>query len=311
MAGMVRIEPVPPASRDKALALLREGATRGGGRQPTGYLRSLLAGSPASRCKLWWARTLRGPRAAAMTIRNPGRTASVLYGAGRSCPGRVLSGLIARASDAVLTEDLAFTQVMLHPARLSDADALLAAGYVRLAELVYLRRDLTQPPQPPEAGELDFRALAPGEQRRLEEIIEDTYVDSTDCPLLRGLRRMEDVVAGHKSSGRFRPQSWWIPARAGEAVGCVLVNDSADDADAGEIVYLGVRPRFRRRGFARAMLRHALADAFGRGRSRVNLAVDVANAPAVQLYRGEGFRATDRRCVYIKPRPGQPPVESL
>jgi len=138
-------------------------------------------------------------------------------------------------------------------------------------------------------------------RKGLERIIEATYVDSQDCPRLRGLRRMEDVVASHKASGIFRPQSWWIAAREGQPVGCVLVNDSAEDKGAAELVYLGVGSAHRRRGYGRAMLRHAMEQARRRGRKRMNVAVDSANAPAVRLYRHEGFRRTDQRDVYIKP----------
>jgi ribosomal protein S18 acetylase RimI-like enzyme len=49
------------------------------------------------------------------------------------------------------------------------------------------------------------------------------------------------------------------------------------------------------------MLRHALMDAAERGLKEMHLAVDLANLPAMRLYRQEGFHEVQRRDVYIKP----------
>ncbi|OPX22328.1 MAG: hypothetical protein B1H04_05130 [Planctomycetales bacterium 4484_123] len=89
-----------------------------------------------------------------------------------------------------------------------------------------------------------------------------------------------------------------------EIVGCVLVNDSAARPDECEVVYLGVRPEWRRRGIGRAMVRRALAATARRRRSALGLAVDAANAPAVSLYRSEGFQEVGRREVYLRLAPG-------
>lgn len=300
MAGMLRIEPVGPGDRGRALALLAGSPGRPSADSGAAHLEALLSGPQASRYKLWWARTLRGGRVAAMTVRNPGRTAMLVYGpAGRSA-GAVLAGLLSELTAAALAEDVSFVQAMLAAGADADVQAFVQAGYVFLAELTYLRRELRRPPEE-RAASLAWPCFARGDEGRLARIIQETYLGSQDCPALRRLRRIEDVVTGHKSTGLFRPKSWWTPAQGGECVGCVLVNDAAEDAGAAEVVYLGVRPAYRRRGFGRAMLAHALADAWRRGLRRMNIAVDAANTPAVRLYRGEGFRQVDRREVYIKP----------
>ena len=296
---MLRIEPVRPADQPQALALLAGGAAAAGAAGLAGHFEAMLSGADAGRCKLWWARTLRGPRAAAMTVRNPGRVAMVYYGPAGSRRRETLAGLLRGISDAALAEGLAFVQAMVHPADEADLPALLEAGYRRLAQLVYLRRELHDVPAEPPAT-MTWEPFRRGQEDRLAGIIEQTYVGSRDCPGLRGLRRMEDVVASHKASGIFHPKSWWIPQYQGDPVGCVLVN-KADEAGAGEVVYLGVRPGYRRRGFGRAMLRRALIDAADRGWYEMRLAVDGANTPAMRLYRQEAFREVDRREVYIKP----------
>lgn len=298
MAGMLRIEPVRPADRPRALALLAGGRVPMAAHPRLARLSGALSGPDAARYRLWWARSLRGPRAAAMTVRNPGRTAIIVSGpAGR--PTDLLIRLLAAVTDATLADEVAFVQAMFTPADDADVQAYIRAGYRYLAELIYLRRRLEPPPQAP-AAPLEWPSLAAGDEQRLGRILGETYVDSLDCPGLRGLRPIEDVIAGHKACGVFRPASWWMPTHEGQPVGCVLVNDDARDTGAAEIVYLGVRPAYRGRGFGRAMLRHALTDARRRGLKLMNVAADAANAPAAGMYRGEGFREVDRREVYIR-----------
>ena len=50
-----------------------------------------------------------------------------------------------------------------------------------------------------------------------------------------------------------------------------------------------VSPRYRRRGFARALVVKAIAHARANGVRRINLTVFVPNEPAVRLYRSLGF----------------------
>jgi len=301
MEGMVRIEPVPPADRSRALALLvgaSDGARAWG---QVARFEALLSGPHGQGCALWWARSLRGPRAVALSCRSPGRTAMIYYGSNpaRDRRRRALAQLLRELSAAALREGASFAQVLVRPGSKADAAILSAAGFARLTELIYLRRELNEALEEIDAG-LTWPTFRPGTEPELARVIEDTYVGSQDCPGLRGLRRIEDVIAGHKSSGIFRPQGWWLPTLGGECVGCVLVNDSPGRARATEVVYLGVRPAFRRRGCGRAMVRHVLVDSAARGKKQVTLAVDAENSPARRLYEKEGFREVDRREVFVR-----------
>lgn len=64
------------------------------------------------------------------------------------------------------------------------------------------------------------------------------------------------------------------------------------------IFSIAVDPAFRRRGFARALLRRAVAEARRRGLARVDLEVREGDRGAVALYRSEGFVPTGRRLRY-------------
>jgi ribosomal protein S18 acetylase RimI-like enzyme len=64
---------------------------------------------------------------------------------------------------------------------------------------------------------------------------------------------------------------------------------------------LGVRPQWRRRGVATALLRHSFRDFRDRGATRVGLGVDGENTTgAVRLYERVGMRVVRRNDTYEK-----------
>jgi GNAT superfamily N-acetyltransferase len=301
---MVRIESVTTPDRHRALALL--GARRRGGLD-LDMLESLCAGPEHDRCHLWWSRGALGGRAAAMTILNPGGTALLFHSSIDHCREKpdVLASLIRQVTAVALEGFCALVQAMLCADQQADEDVLLQAGYFKLAELIYMARTLREIPPAARRKPGEELAMVPvteaGEEV-LAHVIPASYADSLDCPLLVGLRTMPQVLAGHRACGVYRPESWWVARCGGQDAGCLLLNDSADGRSA-EVVYLGLAPLFRGKGFGRAMLRHAYADAAGRGVRDIRLAVDAANPPAMALYTQEGFQPTDRRVVFIHPRP--------
>jgi mycothiol synthase len=65
---------------------------------------------------------------------------------------------------------------------------------------------------------------------------------------------------------------------------------------------LGVRPRWRRRGLARALLLHAFSEFRARGKHGAGLGVDGLNLTgAVALYEGVGMHVARRFDQYAKP----------
>ncbi|MCL2700237.1 MAG: GNAT family N-acetyltransferase [Phycisphaerae bacterium] len=143
-----------------------------------------------------------------------------------------------------------------------------------------------------------FHVAAEFPARELEQIIRRSYEDSRDCPGLAGVRDLGDVVAGHRASGLFSPESWWIVHVEGQSAGCLLLNESLTGQD-GEIVYLGVAPEFRRQGIARTMLVQAISHAQRVSWRRLTLAADSSNLPAVRLYESFQFAVSHRRDAWI------------
>lgn len=69
-------------------------------------------------------------------------------------------------------------------------------------------------------------------------------------------------------------------------------------ADEAEVLSIGTRPEARKRGHARALIRHGIDIARAAGARRLFLEVAADNAAAVALYRALGFAEVGRRRRY-------------
>ena len=70
------------------------------------------------------------------------------------------------------------------------------------------------------------------------------------------------------------------------------------EPDTWEVIYLGLTPAARGRGLGRKVIEHAVELA-APCVSRLELAVDVRNTPALRLYENTGFTPIDRRVVHL------------
>lgn len=105
----------------------------------------------------------------------------------------------------------------------------------------------------------------------------------------------------------FDPSLWFLARDGGEIAGlCFCSPKAAGDESTGYIGTLGVRPRWRRRGVARALLLHAFGAFHRRGTSRVALHVDAQSLTgATQLYESVGMRVDELSHEYERElRPG-------
>ena len=250
--------------------------------------------------RLWWTRRRRRCAAVAMVVANAGRS-GFLYHCPPAAPGvdaQALAELIRVVSLDALEGGMCFVQALCRLDERENIEVLAAAGYEFLAKLVYMRLDLcARHVSRPGAEGLSWRSCGEFDEDELPRVIAATYEGSLDCPALFGARDVRDVIAGHKATGIFTPQSWWIARKDGSPAGCILVNDSRS-ATTAEIVYAGVVPSFRGHGIGRALVRKAASQARRRGLDAITLAVDARNRFARRLYRREGFMETDRRVAY-------------
>jgi len=203
-----------------------------------------------------------------------------------------------------LVPELAATGAHLAQALLADNDQPAArlfamGGFTHAANLLYLAAEVNDRPENPPPLPFEIETFTPQAESRLIQLIERTYVGTLDCPRIDGLRKTADVVAGYQSVGEFRPELWKIAQHGGADVGCLLVNLHPDVKHA-EIVYVGLVPEVRRRGWGLLLTQLAQWIARQVSCNRVVLAVDAANEPAIRPYTLAGFSLFDRRTVWIR-----------
>lgn len=310
-----RFERVGPDLRDEALSVLLTGR-----RDPNEQaVRPFLAFSRENGLALdhlWVAWEGRRMAAATLIVPGVGRTAMLFLSpidAGSPFSGggggRVtLSGqLVAHAVARVDGNEICLVQALLESGQKLQRRAIEAGGFSFLAELAYMQRaGKAFGPLPP--VKLDGRPLtavhwSEDRQPLFAEAIARSYEGTRDCPGLLGLREMDDIIAGHRSTGKFNPKHWtvWRDDSAeggGQPVALLLLAESRQGLGF-ELVYLGVSPPARGRGLSKVLMRHALDLTERSGRGDLYLAVDDRNEPAMRLYRGLGFRISVRKTALI------------
>jgi mycothiol synthase len=237
----------------------------------------------------------------ALPMCSPGRTLLLFappftFGGYRSAAADLIDCVCAHYT----SRDVHLAQVLLDP-----PDALSRTFYAELkfreiAELIYLQMQLPKSVKPPELMPgAQWVRYSPQTHRLFAEAILQTYRDSLDCPALSGLRDIEDIIAGHKATGEFDPDRWFL-LRQGDQVLGVLLLAAISPGDALELVYVGLLPEARGRGVGTLMIRQAQWCTANVDRRRLTLAVDATNSPALRLYYRHGMQRVGARLAMIR-----------
>ncbi|TWU48791.1 Mycothiol acetyltransferase [Rubripirellula tenax] len=158
---------------------------------------------------------------------------------------------------------------------------------------------------PLEFSKLDFQDVSdsPIEASRpwqqLVELIQSTYAGTMDCPRLNEFRTVQQTLQGYRSAAAFDQRFWFtaIDRQTGEDAGCVIL---ATHDKVVELVYMGLAPAARSRGFAAHLIAHAMDCAIAIGGDRLILAVDRDNTPAKRLYELAGMKPMMSEEVWCK-----------
>ncbi len=183
----------------------------------------------------------------------------------------------------------------------SEREVLQRNQFDHVADLVYMNRLLLK--TIPESEILpDLKSISYSEDENYEkfkEVLGRTYHDTLDCTFLNDLRTHEESLESHQLSGDFLPAQWRVFHDGQNDIGLLLMNDHPDQ-DAWEIVYIGVVPEARGKGYGREIVLSGLNEALQADRMQVILAVDVKNPYAYKLYESLGFLETTRKSVHIR-----------
>jgi ribosomal protein S18 acetylase RimI-like enzyme len=180
-----------------------------------------------------------------------------------------------------------------------DAQRLERVGYLHAANLLYLISPLARVEATTVEFDIEFTPYSEADRARLAALVERTYINTLDVPMLDGVRDMSDVLCGYERTGEFSPDRWFFIRNNGQEVGCLLLNNHPGQRQ-WELVYLGIVPEARGNGWGRQATRFAQLLAKHADCERLILAVDAKNDPAVSAYTSAGFFELLRRSVFLK-----------
>ncbi len=187
---------------------------------------------------------------------------------------------------------------------------LLRRGYELVRHFVRLRIEMSHPPVAPELPEgIVIRPFDPEADLR-PAVMATREAFRDHWGYIEGDLGEELAYWTHwvHEDPDFDPSVWHLACDGDEIVGASLGSTKRPEAEnLAYIFVLAVRPAWRKRGIARALLLHSFATFYDRGRPVVDLDADAANLTgAIRLYEGVGMRQVWRNDAYEKElRPGK------
>jgi mycothiol synthase len=239
---------------------------------------------------------------ALLPVVSPGRT-MLMFSPTRlthKTPLRVIRQLVSQVGEHWKQRGVDLAQLLIDPHDEPVIRAYCSCGFEQLAELVYLQRTVGRGVNGPIMPDgYSVATYTEESHRAFGRTILRTYENSMDCPGLNGLRDIEDIIAGHKASGEFDPNRWYLLYEHATPVAVLLLCRSPH-ADGCELVYLGLVAEARGRGIADLMMHLAMASVSADGRMQLSLAVDSRNERAMKLYYRHGMQRVGSRVALIR-----------
>jgi ribosomal protein S18 acetylase RimI-like enzyme len=169
---------------------------------------------------------------------------------------------------------------------------LLAAGYRVRFTLVDLARDPAGAADTELPEGLVLRPVAEADHPRIHEALRICFADSGHG---QHTRTYEDYL------GDLRDVDLWLIAWDGGEVAAVIINERQQDGSV-DTPWVAVRPAWRRRGVARALLQRSLRLLAEQGVTKAIIRTVQENANhTVALYEEAGYRVAARHPRYAKP----------
>lgn len=252
--------------------------------------------------ELWLAHRNRTILWTLLPVLSPGRT-MLLFTPGkitRHTPLAAVQQLVQAVCDYYRDENIQLAQFLIDPADRSIASLYEQCGFITLAELIYLQKSIRRAvSRPPLEDGFALINYSPGSHALFADAITRSYQQSLDCPALNGLRKIDDVITGHQSTGDFDPSLWYLLLEREEPAAVLLLSPSVQ-ARTLELVYLGLAVPARGRGLGDFMMKLALAAVSEKECQTLSLAVDSRNAPAMNLYFRHGLTRVASRLAMIR-----------
>jgi mycothiol synthase len=182
-------------------------------------------------------------------------------------------------------------------------------GFTLLRYFLWMEIEMDAPPPVPTwPSDITVRTFSPGkDDRAVFDATEDAFQDEPGYEP----GNFAEWSYWRFTRDNFDPSLWFLAVDGDEIAGTALCrHDVGDNGGTGWISDVGVRPRWRKKGLALALLHHAFGEFYRRGVRRCSLSVDVQNlSGAIRLYERAGMHPTRRAEIrYEKElRPGAEP----
>lgn len=203
------------------------------------------------------------------------------------CAKAILQEMVKRIDHS----DVSIGQSLLDPGQINQRRLLSQNGFPHLTNLIFMRHPLTEIIQSVPENEASLQWIKFDKSQnyqRFLDLLERTHQESHDCPKLNHIRTAEESLESHRSSGDSDEKHWYLFHREGIDLGVLLLSEHQED-QVWEVVYMGVSPEQRGKGYGSAFLRHGLREAKAQKQTAVILAVDHKNSYAIKIYEDMGF----------------------
>jgi mycothiol synthase len=188
-------------------------------------------------------------------------------------------------------------RVYLQNATTATADELYRGrGYETARRFRRMAVDLQSAPDPEPPPGVELRALRPGEEPAVHELLEEAFAEHWE----HRRRTFDEYAERTFARDDYDPSLCVVAEADGELAGASL-NWWKDVGDWGWIGTIGVPARFRGRGIGEVLMRWTFAEFLRRGEHRVALGVDAQNETgATRLYERLGMRTLWEAAVWEK-----------
>lgn len=216
--------------------------------------------------------------------------------------------------DPAWRSDVAWRVLVSHPERLADRDALAQAAGMRPVRWFHdLARELTTPgaapvPELPVPAPLLLVPFGPGDGERVRRAHNEAFAGhwGSQPRTQESWRTQVTHQRNFRPDWTFlvldpsRPDDAGLPTVAAYATGAAFEQDwQAQGYTAGWTGLLGVRPAWRGRRLAPALLTAQMRAFAAAGMQKAGLGVDAGNASgALALYEGLGYRVESTSVVW-------------
>ena len=214
---------------------------------------------------------------------------------------QVAKSLLIEANHQIKQKQISQAQVLLNSSQLTESGWYREVGYDKVVSLELLVRPISSdeaaPDVPPVKPVCHFRYTAK-HHARFAKTLAACYEESEDCLAANRQSEPEKSLADYRDTAFFDPALWFLFQSGNTDFGCLLMTHDTSEALL-EIVYLGLSPSFRGRGFGHWAAAMAISEAKRLHCRQLTVAVDTQNTAARGLYAHWGFWCFASKSVHI------------